>query len=265
MDINIVLNSLNKKRKSFNIYERRSGKYQLIIPILHEDGDMLDIYLQKSPRGDEYIRICDFGMTLMRLSYSYEINTPSKKKIFNSILSNNEITNDNGNLYLDSHFDKLYRSTLQFAGGIQKVCSMDYWNKETIHSAFYEYLKGVILKKLKEFNPQPNITPLPKNLNIQLDRQKEISVYKVDWSLSWSNRQFYLFGVTGSSKAKESTIALLEFKQAKLPFISLIVHENMENLGDKDRTHLTRNADKQYPSLADFNDTGSSDIKRLAS
>ena len=39
----------------------------------------------------------------------------------------------------------------------------------------------------------------------------------------------------------------------------------MENLGDKDRTHLTRNADKQYPSLADFNDTGSSDIKRLAS
>ena len=81
MDINIVLNSLNKKRKSFNIYERRPGQYQLIVPILHEDGDMIDIYLQKSPRGDGYVRICDFGMTLMRLSYSYEINTPSKKKL----------------------------------------------------------------------------------------------------------------------------------------------------------------------------------------
>ena len=41
---------------------------ELIVPICHEDGtigffeDMVDIYLQESPRGEAYIRICDFGM-----------------------------------------------------------------------------------------------------------------------------------------------------------------------------------------------------------
>ena len=110
MDTKNILRSLNWVKKSFNVYKSEDGKYKLIAPILHEDGDMVDIYFQVSPKGDEYIRICDFGMALMRLSYSYEINTTNKKKIFNSILINNGIQNDNGNLYLDSHIDKLYES-----------------------------------------------------------------------------------------------------------------------------------------------------------
>ena len=199
-------------------------------------------------------RVCDFGMALMRLSYNYEINTASKKKVFKSILHNNGIEEDNGNLYLDSSFDKIYESVLQFAGCVQKVCSMDYWSRETIQSAFYEDLQGFILKELAEFNPKPDTMPL-----------SSYKVIKVDWSLNWNNRQFYLFGVLGSNKAKDSAIALLEFKQANLPFISLIVHENMESLGDKESTYLTKNADKQYPSLVDFNDAGGSDLKRLAS
>ena len=261
MDTEKILNSLNRIKTSFNIDERRSGKYQLIAPILHEDGDMVDIYLQKSSKGASYIRICDFGMALMRLSYNYEINTPSKKKIFNSILSNNGIQNDNGNLYLDSHFDRLYESIFQFAGCIQKVCSMDYWNIEMIHSSFYKDLIGFILKELEEFNPRPNIAPLSDKTPI---KEKETSVFKVDWSLNWKNRQFYLFGVTGSGKAKEATIALLEFKKASLPFFSLVVHEDIQNLGNKDLIYLTRNADKQYPNLNDFNKEGISDIKRYA-
>ena len=259
MDINFVLNSLNKTRKSFDVYERKPGKYQLMVPALHEDGDMIDIYLQESPLGNEYIRICDFGMALMRLSYTYDINTPVKKKIFNGILSNNNILNDNGNLYLDSRFDKLYEGILQFVGSVQKVCSMEYWGKEMKHSTFYKDLKDVILNELKEFNPQPDITPLSK------DMQTETSIYKVDWSLRFHERQFYLFGVSGSNKAKESAIALLEFKKAELPFMSLIVHEDIENLNDKDKIYLMRNSDKQYPGLSDFNEIGNSDIKRLAS
>ena len=41
-------------------------------------------------------------MTLMRLSYTYDINTDTKRRIFESILINNGVENDNGNLYLDT-------------------------------------------------------------------------------------------------------------------------------------------------------------------
>ena len=57
---------------------------------------MVDIYFQDSPKGDGYIRICDFGMTLMRLSYTYDVNTDARQRIFDSILINNGINNDNG-------------------------------------------------------------------------------------------------------------------------------------------------------------------------
>ena len=254
MNTQDILKELNKNKKSFNVYERRPGKYQLTVPILHEDGDMVDIYLQDSPNGTEYVRICDFGMALQRLSYNYEINTNSKRKIFNSILLNNGIQNDNGNLYLDSSVDKLYEGILQFAGCVQKVCSMDYWSRETVQSTFYENLQSFILKELVKFNPLPKATPL-----------SNYEVIKVDWSLSWKGRQFYLFGVLGNSKAKDSAIALLEFKKAKLTFTSLIVHQDMEMLGNKETKYLTRNADKQYPILSDFKEEGIPDIKRLAS
>ncbi len=130
MNTEKILKLLNKTRSSFHVYERRPGKYQLTAPILHEDGDMVDIYFQESPKGANYVRICDFGMALQRLSYNYEINTSSKQKVFNSILLNNGIQEDDGNLYLDTPIDKIYEGVLQFAGCVQKVCSMDYWSKE---------------------------------------------------------------------------------------------------------------------------------------
>ena len=261
MDIEKILSSLNRAKTSFNIYERRSGKYQLMAPILHEDGDMVDIYLQESPKGMGYVRICDFGMTGQRLSYNYEINTPAKEKVFNSILLNNGVQDDNGNFYLDAPVDKIYENVLQFAGCVQKICSMDYWSRETTKTAFYDNLKKFVLKNLEEFNPKPDVKPLSD----RSIKNRETSVFKVDWSLKWKNRVFYLFGVLGSGKAKDSAITLLEFKKANLPFISLIVHEDMQSLGNKERIYLTRNADKQYPGLNDFNQEGTKDIKRLAS
>ena len=68
---------------------------------------MVDIYLQDSPKGENYIRICDFGMAVMRLSYTYEITTDSRQRIFDSILINNGVQNDRGNLYLDTTIEML--------------------------------------------------------------------------------------------------------------------------------------------------------------
>lgn len=238
----------------FDIYERRSEKYQLIVPICHEDGDMVDIYLQDSPKGENYIRICDFGMAVMRLSYTYEITTDSRQRIFDSILINNGVQNDRGNLYLDTTPEMLYEGILQFAGCVQKVCNMQYWSRELVRSTFYEDLKDYTMTKLKAFNPKPDEYPLP-----------DYDIISVDWSLRHNNRNLYIFGVHSNDKAKNAAILLLEFQKANLPFISLIVHEDMEELGRKERLYLTRNADKQYPSLNDFQETVPLDIPRLAS
>ena len=254
MNINKVLNIIkDSSNKNFDIYERRPGKYQVILPILHEDGDMVDIYLQDSPKGESLVRICDFGMTLMRLSNTFEINTDSRQKIFKSIIINNDIKINDGNLYLDTNLELLYECILQFSGCIQKVCNMRYWVRETTRSTFYDDMKSYITTELSRFEPKPKVSPLPN-----------YDLISVDWVLSHKNRNLYLFGVLGNDKAKNVAISLLEFQKETLPFISFIVHENMEELGQKERLYLTRNADTQYPTLNDFQEQGTSDILRLA-
>ena len=253
MEIDIVRTTLGQSLAAkVDFYERRPGTYQLIVPILHEDGDMVDIYLQDSPLGDGYVRICDFGMALMRLSYTYEVNTAARRGIFDSILINNGVTNDEGNLYLDTPLTGLYEGILQFAGCSQKVCNMRYWSRESVRSAFYEDLATYVTSELVEYVPQADLFPM--------------SEYPIsaDWSLTCRDRNFYVFGVLGNDKAKNVAICLLEFQKARLPFISLVVHEDMEGLGRRERLYLTKNSDTQYPVLNDFQERGVGDIERLA-
>ena len=254
MDVEGIRTTLGQAAgRRYDLYERRPGDYQLILPILHEDGDMLEIYLQESPNGSETVRICDFGHALMRLSYNFELSTEVRKRILDSILFNNGVSNDGGNLYIETSLEKLYEGVLQFAGCVQKVCNMSYWNREIIRSAFYEDLNDYITAEMVQFAPVADRFPLPDFPN------------SVDWSLTHNSRNFYLFGVLGNDKAKNVTISLLEFKNAGiLPFISLVVHENMEDLGNRERLYLTKNADTQYPIFNDFIEKGANDIRRLA-
>ena len=236
----------------FDVYERETGDCQLVVPILHEDGDMVDIYLDDSPLGDGHVRLCDFGMALMRLSYTFDVSTRTREDIFESILINNRVGNHEGNLYLDIPIGQLYEGILQFAGCIQKVCNMRYWGHETVRSAFYDDLRDYVTTSLAQFSPVANQSPLP-----------DYPVINVDWSLSHNNRSLYLFGVGGNNKAKSVAISLLEFKKAQLPFISFVVHDDMEELGQREKTYLTRNADNQYPDLGAFKGDGIGDIYRL--
>ena len=132
------------------------------------------------------------------------------------------------------------------------MCNIHYWHREFIRSTFYDDLEQYITTKLKRFNP--------------IDDPSLISTYSisVDWSLNHNEHQFYLFGVRGNDKAKNVAIALLEFGKEGLLFISMVIHENMEELGRKERLYLTKNADNQYPMLLDFQEKSPGDINRLA-
>lgn len=237
----------------FDIHERGSGGYQLVVPILHEDGDMVDIYLDDSPLGDRFVRICDFGMALMRLSYTFDISSQTREEVLESILTNNDVRNHEGNLYLDTPVERFYEGILQFAGCVQKVCNMRYWGRETVRSAFYADLGSFVSASLVQFSPVPNQAPLA-----------DFPIISVDWSLTHNSRDLFLFGVGGSDKAKTVAIYLLECKKAQLPFISFVVHEEMQELGKREQAYLTRNADKQYPDLDSFKGDGAEDIYRLA-
>lgn len=221
--------------------ERRPGILQLIAPLYHEDGDMVDIFLEPINHGQERIRICDHGMTIMRLSYSFELDTPNKERIFQRILSENQIGEVNGNLFLETSAEGLYPAILQFAQVVAKVSNMQLYRREVIQSLFYELLTEFIEQNLAPYKPRPSVFPIPERDDLEVDFQFEIKPHPI-----------FLFGVKDNTKARLATISCLEFQRAKIPFKSFVVHEDFDNLGRKDRTRITSAADKQFVSLDDF-------------
>ena len=241
---------LESLRQQFNGHvafrERRPGVLQVLAPLFHEDGDMVDIFLDEPPNGTEKIRVTDHGMTLMRLTYSYDLDTENKQRIFNRILSENRIQEHDGRLFIETEPDRLYPAILHFAQTVAKVCRMQFFKREVIRSLFYEQLAEFIEERLAEYNPRPHAVPI-------LDHDE----YEVDYQFDAGPRPLYLFGVKDNDKARLATISCLEFLRRRLPFKSVMVHQDFEGgITKKDRIRITSAADKQFTSLDDFRENG---------
>ena len=90
--------------------ESRPNTYQIRIPIYYGDGDAISIYAEVMP--DDVIRVCDFGMTYMRLSFS-AIEPP--QALVDRLRRTNGINDNNGNLYIDTDAKGLATAILAIA------------------------------------------------------------------------------------------------------------------------------------------------------
>ena len=247
------MNYLDELRQQFNyridFRLKRKEIYQILIPVFHEDGDMIEIYLDMT--NPEKIRICDFGMTIMRLSYEYDIDTPRKTKVLDKILSENRVQEENGNIFLDMEPDNLYGSVMQISQVIAKVSGMKYFKREVIKSLFYEDLDNYIINNLKKYHPIKNTNPI-----------EEEDELVVDYEFQLGKRPIYLFGIRDGYKARLVALCCKTFMLKELNFMSFIVHENLLSLSKRDQAIITSASDKQFPDLEDFFNNGEKFLKR---
>jgi hypothetical protein len=231
-----------KGRISFR--QRRPGMIQVLAPLFHEDGDMVDIFIDTPPgqSNPKTLRVSDHGMTLMRLSYVFDIETTAKRKILSRILLENGIEDDNGRFYIETTPELLYPSLLQFAQTVAKVSNMQAFKREVIQSLFYETLDDFVSTSLAKFQPSHNYIPIATRDDLE-----------VDWRFQVSPRSIFLYGVKDTSKARLAALACREFQLKGIPFRSVIVHDDFENgLSKKDQARITNVADKQFTSFQDF-------------
>lgn len=228
-----------------SLSEKRPGIQQLFAPLYHEDGDMMSIFLDVPRDADvdpnQKITISDHGLTIMRLSYSFELDTPNKERIFQKIIAENGISEADGTLTIESKPESLYPTLLQFSHTIAKVCNMRQFKREVLNSLFDEILAEFITSSLNKYNPAESVFPLPERDDLE-----------VDYQFKPNGIPYYLFGVKDNAKARLATIACLEFQKNRLSFKSIAVHDDFDKLTKKDRTRVTSACDKQFPSLDDF-------------
>src|SRR2546426_1242283 len=253
------MNAVELLREQFNSHvdlrEKRPGVFQLVAPLFHEDGDMIDIFLDMPKNGSvspsEKIRISDHGLTLMRLSYVFDIDTPNKDRIFRRILAENGVSEENGEFFMEAAAESLYTALLQFSQAVSKVCNMRYFKREVLASLFEELLAEFIQAELQRFNPRQTIFPIPDRDDLE-----------VDWEFLPNGVPLYLFALKDANRARLTTISCLEFQRNNLKFKSIAVHEDIDKLGRKDRNRLTNACDKQFTSLDEFKQKALSYLER---
>lgn len=233
--------------------EKRPGIYQLMAPFYHEDGDMLELYIEDE-KGDGEIKISDHGMTLMRLSYDFDLDSENWRRVFNKILSENMISENNGRLFINTKPDMLFNSVYQFAQAVGKVSNLRILKREMIRGLFYETLNDFVFGSMVKYEPESKYLPILQRDDLEVDYYFKKA----------GNKPLYLFGVKDDSKARITTISCLEFAKARLPFTSIAVHEDSEQLSKKDRKRITSAVDKQFVDLEDFMQNGSEYIERKA-
>lgn len=229
--------------------EKRKGIYQILCPFYHEDGDMYDIFLEPGAPGE--VRICDHGLTLMRLSYTYELDTPKKEEVFNRILKEHGIQNEDGNLFIEAPQQYALEAFFRFTQAISKITNLSLFKREVVRAMFYEDLRSFIQNSFASFHPEEKYLPL-----------KDREDLEVDFYFPSAKRPIYLFGIRDNPKARLSAICCLEYLRRGLFFRSIAVHEDFESLSSRDRRITTSAMDKQFVDLEDFQQNGPSYIER---
>ena len=237
-------NYLDLFKQQFNnrirLQERRPSVYQVFCPFFHEDGDMVDVFIEKVGNNGD-ILISDHGMTVQRLSYSYDIDTSNKERIFKRIVSESGLKVNDGRLCLETQAGTLYQGFLQFVQGVTRVSNMGLFKREVIQDLFYEMFSEWVVEHLASYAPRPNVFPIQDRDDLE-----------VDYEIQLSKEPIYIFGVKDNHKARLTTISCLEFQKANLPFTSVAVHEDFEALSKNDRKRITSACDKQFVDLSDF-------------
>lgn len=246
----IDLSKLRCDMKEIEFRPKRPDVYKILVPFFYEDGDMYDIFLEISPIDPTKLRITDRGLTIMKLSYVFDFNTSVRREVLNSLLSQNRVGFEDGEIFLDTGAELFQQSLYQMLQTLAKVSNVDILNRETVKSMFYEMFKGFVAESLNRFDVTDAYVPLPNDKNLTVD-------YKIE-----AHRPIFLYPVKDNAKASKVIISCLNFQQKNVPFRSLIVHENFEKLDGFNKKQITNISDKQFYTLDDFERDGSAYIER---
>lgn len=234
---------------SFSMEEIRPDLQAIHLPIFGEDGDALGIFLRTV---DSTVFLTDVGTTLMRLSYTYNMETEARMRIFSDILRENRVEFEDGEIRYPVRSADLYPDLLHFAHVLAKVSALEYFKAEVVASLFYENFREVVYRHLEEYAPIRDVSLLGDNND-----------FIADYAFHKNLRQpIYVFAVRGNTKALESTACLLAYQQSRHPYLSVVVYDDYHALTSKNFNRLTTLADKQYLELAEFEEHGPSYFAR---
>ena len=225
------------------VIDHGDGFWHVVTPFSFADGDSYPIYLERQESGT--LRLTDKGRTLMHLSYEMDVEKLQdgiKGRIFNQVVGEMGLSEDNGEFYQDIDASMLGRGVMQFGQALTRLHDANYMNRVHSESTFYEDLR-ILLTSVVDANrikPDYLVPELP-----------QAEQYNVDYCITATVRPIFLFGVPSSQKARLATIVLQHLLTHNVDFYSVVVYSNMADIPRGDVSRLTNAANDQLSALSE--------------
>ena len=244
MDIEAVQKSFrNAVTESVRLSPEGIDRYQIFTPFQFDDGDHFVVVLRKGKQGNWIIT--DEGHTYMHLSYwmdSSSIESGNRNAIIEDALEKHGIQEKEGQILAElKDFENAGNVFYNFIQCLINITDVSYLSRERVVSTFMEDFRSFIGE---------TVEPQRRTFDYHHEEHDPDGKYPVDCLVNGMSRPLHIYAIGNNDKCRDTTICILQHQKWNIPFLSVGIFEDQEEINRKVLARFTDVCDCQFSNLA---------------